>query len=72
MIDTCAWIYFFKSKTGYLGNQVRSTLSDFINAVMAAGKRASSAMDGQLPSVRGAWISAIPAEMTSAAGNLTK
>ncbi|OHX36631.1 hypothetical protein BJL95_02935 [Methylomonas sp. LWB] len=49
-----------------------STLSDLSDAVMPAGIRASSAMDGKLRPVRGAWISAIPAEMTSTTENLTR
>jgi len=32
--------------------------------VMPAGKRASSAKDGKLKSIHGAWIPAIPAGMT--------
>jgi hypothetical protein len=31
---------------------------------MPAGKRASSAMDGKLKPIHGAWIPAIPAVMT--------
>ncbi len=51
---------------------INSTLSDLSNAVMPAGMRASSAMDGKLRSVRGVWISAIPAEMTSTTENPTR
>ncbi len=33
--------------------------------VMPAGKRVSSAMDGELKPIHGAWIPAIPARMTT-------
>jgi hypothetical protein len=33
-------------------------------SVIPAGKRVSSAMDGKLKSIHGAWIPAIPAGMT--------
>ena len=39
--------------------QVASTLSDYTKLVIPAGKRVSSAMDGKLKSIHGAWIPAL-------------
>ena len=38
---------------------VNSTLSDYTKLVIPAGKRVSSAIDGELKSIHGAWIPAL-------------
>ena len=43
---------------------VNSTLSDYKHARHTRRERVSSAMDGKLKSIHGAWISAIHAGMT--------
>ncbi|MGH8477327.1 MAG: hypothetical protein ACRER2_16445 [Methylococcales bacterium] len=41
---------------GHEPARINSTLSDYGKLVMLAGKRVSSAMDGKLKSIHGAWI----------------
>ena len=56
-------------------NTLSSTLSDYTQARHTRRERVSSAMDGKLKSIHGAWIPAIPAGMTiwiMCSWNLTK
>jgi hypothetical protein len=51
---------------------ISSTLSDSTKARHTCRERVSSAMDGRLKSIHGAWIPAIPAGMTILEGMMMK